>query len=135
MAEGLGNGVLAQRAHHANAGHDPCMLGLQWLPGLAALWVSLFGFGAGACIILALMFMGLRTADPRQAAALSGMAQCVGYLLAAFGPPLVGALRDTSHGWTLPLSVCLVLSLAMAVLGMLAGRKRCIPSAAVSVRA
>ncbi len=111
------------------------VLGLQWLPGLAALWVSLFGFGAGACIILALMFMGLRTADPRQAAALSGMAQCVGYLLAAFGPPLVGALRDTSHGWTLPLSVCLVLSLAMAVLGMLAGRKRCIPSAAVSVRA
>ena len=63
------------------------------------------------------------------------MAQCVGYLLAAFGPPLVGALRDTSQGWTLPLSVCLVLSLAMAVLGMLAGRKRCIPSAAVSVRA
>lgn len=111
------------------------VLGLQWLPGLAALWVSLFGFGAGACIILALMFMGLRTENPRQAAALSGMAQCVGYLLAAFGPPLVGALRDASQGWTLPLTVCLVLSLAMAVLGMLAGRKRCIPSAAAPARA
>lgn len=94
---------------------------------------TLFGFGA--CIILALMFMGLCTADPRQAAALSGMAQCVGYLLAAFGPPLVGALRDTSQGWTLPLTFCLVLSLAMAVPGMLAGRKRCIPSAAAPVRA
>ncbi len=40
------------------------VLGLQWLPGLAGLWVSLFGFGAGACIILALMFMGLRTESP-----------------------------------------------------------------------
>ncbi len=39
------------------------------------------------------------------------MAQCVGYLLAAFGPPLIGALRDTSQAWTLPLTVCLVLSL------------------------
>lgn len=56
-------------------------------------------------------------------------------LLAAFGSPLVGALRDTSQGWTLPLNVYLVLSLAMAVLGGLAGRKRCIPSAAALARA
>ena len=110
------------------------VLGLQWLPGLAALWVSLFGFGAGACIILALMFMGLRSESPRQAAALSGMAQCVGYLLAAFGPPLIGALRDTSQAWTLPLTVCLVLSLVMAGVGMLAGRKRAIPAPAAQAR-
>ena len=83
-----------------------------------------FGFGSGACIILALMFMGLRTSSPRQAAALSGMAQCVGYLLAAFGPPLVGALSDRTAGWSLPLTLCLALGLAMAVLGMLAGRSR-----------
>lgn len=103
------------------------LLGLQWLPGVAGLWVSLFGFGAGACIILALMFMGLRTHDPRQAAALSGMAQCVGYLLAAFGPPLIGGLREASQDWSLPLTVCLALALAMAGLGMLAGRNRRIP--------
>ena len=100
------------------------LLGLQWLPGLASLWVACFGFGSGACIILALMFMGLRTASPRQAAALSGMAQCVGYLLAAAGPPLVGALRDRAEGWSLPLTLCLALALVMAVLGMLAGRNR-----------
>ena len=105
------------------------LFGLQWLPGLASLWVACFGFGSGACIILALMFMGLRTASPRQAAALSGMAQCVGYLLAAFGPPLVGALRDRSEGWSLPLTLCLALALAMAVLGMLAGRNRRISDA------
>jgi CP family cyanate transporter-like MFS transporter len=98
------------------------LLGLLLLPGLAALWVACFGFGAGACIILSLMFMGLRTGSPAQAAALSGMAQCVGYLLAAFGPPLVGLLRDASGGWDAPLAACLTLSLVMAVLGVLAGR-------------
>lgn len=100
------------------------LLGLQLLPGLASLWVACFGFGAGACIILALMFMGLRTENPRQAAALSGMAQCAGYTLAAFGPPLIGGLRDLSQGWSAPLAVCVMLSLAMAVVGMLAGRNR-----------
>ena len=105
------------------------LFGLQWLPGLASLWVACFGFGSGACIILALMFMGLRTASPRQAAALSGMAQCVGYLLAAAGPPLVGALRDRAEGWSLPLTLCLALALAIAVLGMLAGRNRRIDDA------
>lgn len=100
------------------------LLGLQWLPGTATLWVICFGFGSGASLILALMFMGLRTSNQRQAAALSGMAQCVGYLLAAFGPPLVGALSDRSMGWNLPLTLCLVLALGMAMLGMLAGRNR-----------
>lgn len=110
------------------------LLGLQLLPGLASLWVACFGFGAGACIILALMFMGLRTENPRQAAALSGMAQCVGYLLAAFGPPLIGGLRDLSGGWNAALTVCLVLALAMAILGMLAGRNRRIRSAAAAAQ-
>src|SRR5690606_15388479 len=105
------------------------LLGLQWLPQLAGLWVACFGFGTGACIILALMFMGLRTENPRQAAALSGMAQCVGYLLAAFGPPRIGGLRDRSQDWNLALTVCLALSLTMAVAGMLAGRNRRIRSA------
>lgn len=100
------------------------LLGLQQLPQLAGLWVACFGFGAGACIILALMFMGLRTDNARQAAALSGMAQCVGYLLAAFGPPLIGSVRDMSQGWSLALTLCVALSLAMAVFGMLAGRDR-----------
>lgn len=105
------------------------LFGLQALPALAGLWVSLFGFGAGACIILALMFMGLRTHEPRQAAALSGMAQCVGYLLAAFGPPLIGGLRDATQDWDLALMVCLAMALGMAGLGMLAGRDRKIPGA------
>lgn len=67
--------------------------------------------------------------EPRQAAALSGMAQCVGYLLAAFGPPLIGGLRDAAQDWDLALMVCLAMALGMAGLGMLAGRDRKIPGA------
>ncbi|MBN8440701.1 MAG: MFS transporter [Thauera sp.] len=103
-------------------------LGLLLRPGLATLWVAAFGFGSGACIILSLMFMGLRTSSPTQAAALSGMAQCIGYLLAAFGPPLVGLLRDLSGGWSMPLTVCLTMTLAIAGLGTLAGRNVRIPA-------
>ena len=104
-------------------------LGLLRLPAWAALWVACFGFGSGACIILSLSFMGLRTNSPAQAAALSGMAQSVGYLLAASGPPLIGLLRDTSGGWGLPLALCLALTLLIAVLGTLAGRDARVPDA------
>jgi CP family cyanate transporter-like MFS transporter len=41
-------------------------------------------------MILGLTFIGLRASSAHQAAALSGMAQSVGYLLAACGPPLMG---------------------------------------------
>ena len=98
------------------------LAGLMLLPAWAPLWVACFGFGSGACIILSLSFMGLRTHGPAQAAALSGMAQSVGYLLAACGPPLIGLLHDLSQGWRLPLALCLALTLVSAVLGSLAGR-------------
>lgn len=103
------------------------ILGLMREPGWALLWVACFGFGSGACLILSLSFMGLRTHGPAQAAALSGMAQSVGYLLAAAGPPLVGLLRDLSGGWHLPLALCLALTLVIAGLGTLAGRDLRVP--------
>ena len=45
----------------------------------------------------------LRANHAKQAAALSGMAQSFGYLLAAIGPILTGFLYDTTHSWTLPI--------------------------------
>ncbi len=52
--------------------------------------IDFFGFGSGATMILGLTFIGLRASSAHQAAALSGMAQTIGYLLAACGPPLIG---------------------------------------------
>ncbi len=106
------------------------LLGLACWPALAPLWAFCLGAGSGAGLILALMFMGLRAADPRTAAALSGMAQCLGYLLAASGPLLAGKAHAWSQGWDRPLAIGVVLCLAMAGFGALAGRARLLGQAA-----
>lgn len=98
------------------------LLGLLVMPQLSLVWSLLFGAGTGAGIILGLAFIGLRTGNAHQAAALSGMSQCVGYLLAAAGPMAIGALHDALGGWSVPLILCIVLALAAAVVGTLAGR-------------
>jgi CP family cyanate transporter-like MFS transporter len=99
-------------------------LGFVMLPGAAILWTVLFGIGSGATLILGLAFVSLRVTGAQQAAALSGMAQCVGYLLAATGPTLAGLAHDVGGDWTGPLLACAVLCIVMGVLGLLAGRAR-----------
>ncbi|TCC02409.1 MFS transporter [Kosakonia quasisacchari] len=99
-------------------------LGLWLVPEHATLWTLVFGFGSGATMILGLTFIGLRASSAHQAAALSGMAQSIGYLLAACGPPLMGKIHDASGNWHLPLLACGVLSVIMAVCGAFAGRER-----------
>lgn len=98
--------------------------GLWLVPGQAVLWTLIFGFGSGATMILGLTFIGLRANSAHQAAALSGMAQSVGYLLAACGPPLMGKIHDTAGDWRIPLIFCAIAAVIMAVCGMLAGRDR-----------
>lgn len=102
--------------------------GLWFVSGQAVIWTLLFGFGSGATMILGLTFIGLRASSAHQAAALSGMAQSVGYLLAACGPPVMGKLHDASGSWYLPLSGVTVLAIVMAIFGLYAGRDREIAS-------
>ncbi|EKQ7195693.1 CynX/NimT family MFS transporter [Klebsiella oxytoca] len=99
-------------------------LGLWFLPGQAVMWTLIFGFGSGATMILGLTFIGLRASSAHQAAALSGMAQAVGYLLAACGPPVMGKIHDASGDWHIPLIAVALISVVMAVFGALAGRDR-----------
>jgi CP family cyanate transporter-like MFS transporter len=98
------------------------LLGLWQLPALATLWVALFGLGGGVTFILALSFVSLRASHSLEAAALSGMAQCIGYTFAAAGPPLAGLAHDATGGWGIVLGVCIAAALLMAVLGNFAGR-------------
>lgn len=103
--------------------------GFAIMPEQALLWTILFGFGSGATMILGLTFIGLRASSAHQAAALSGMAQSVGYLLAACGPPLMGKIHDLNGSWLIPLTGVAVLAMLMAVFGLCAGRNREIASA------
>ena len=91
---------------------------------LSILWVILLGIGNGSAFSLSMIFYTLRTRDGYQAAELSGMAQSIGYLLAAFGPVLVGGLQDISGSWTLPLTLMIIVSFAMVYTGIEAGKNR-----------
>jgi CP family cyanate transporter-like MFS transporter len=76
------------------------------------------------------MVMVLRSSNQHEAMALSGMAQGVGYLIAAVGPTLVGTLYDVAHNWSLPLAVLLALLVLQAGAGCLAARDRPVTAAA-----
>lgn len=101
-----------------------CIVGLLVAPQLVLLWVVLMGAGSGTCMVLALSFFSLRAADAQGAAALSGMGQSVGYLLAAGGPALFGVLHDVTEGWTVPLLTVAAFALVQACAGFAAGRDR-----------
>ncbi|ARO28351.1 major facilitator superfamily protein [Rhizobium sp. NXC14] len=99
------------------------LLGLLFAPLSSVwLWAVLQGIGQGGLIAAAMTTIVLRSRDPDVAAHLSSMAQCVGYLLAAIGPLIVGLIR----GWTGSFSWCAVLFVALglgaAINGWKAGR-------------
>jgi CP family cyanate transporter-like MFS transporter len=85
-------------------------------------WIILLGLGQGACFSLALTFFALRAPDSEHAAALSGMAQSVGYLLAAGGPFIFGLLRDATHTWTVPLTLLVAVTVCLLITGLGAAR-------------
>ena len=104
-----------------------------YVPGMVLLWaargmgaitasVLLIGFSTGCCFSLCMALIGLRTRCAADAAALSGMLQSVGYLIAAAGPVVVGKLFDISGGWTWPVIALIAGTLFNALLGQLAGR-------------
>ena len=100
-------------------------LALLWLP-LAWQWplAVALGAGMGSAFSLALMLIVQRAADGHAAAALSSMAQSVGYTMAAGGPLLVGMLHDATGDWSGAAALFIVAGGAAAVSGALAGRSR-----------
>ncbi|MBE1443374.1 CynX/NimT family MFS transporter [Paenibacillus sp. OAS669] len=99
-------------------------------PSIAPLWIVLIGIGQGGSISLALAFFALRSATPAQAAVLSGMAQSLGYLLAAVGPILIGWLHDLTGAWSAPLLVLIIATALYLMCGIGAGRNIQIGSSA-----
>jgi CP family cyanate transporter-like MFS transporter len=98
-------------------------IGLLLSPAtLTAVWMMLLGFGQGMGISLALTLVVLRSPDGRHAATLSGMAQSVGYTLAATGPIALGAMHDLTGGWDAPIVLMLVGTVALVACGLGASR-------------
>lgn len=80
-------------------------VGLLTVHGWWVFWAGLVMVGPGCGIGLSLLFMVLRSNSTAQAGQVSGMAQAVGYGLAAIGPILIGAVHDVSGSWTLAMAV------------------------------
>lgn len=99
------------------------LLGLLFAP-LSLVWVLavLQGIGQGAMFSIALTVIVLRAADTHVAAELSGMAQTVGYVIAAVGPLLVGILLQWTGGFAMSGWLFAALAVGGAVSGWGAGR-------------
>ncbi|WMT40640.1 MFS transporter [Paenibacillus sp. D2_2] len=95
---------------------------------LAPLYIMLIGLGCGTTFSLVITFFSLRSHTSEQAAAMSGMSQSIGYLLAAVGPTLFGYIHDVSGGWNAPLATIVSMSILTIVFGYAAGRKGYISS-------
>lgn len=100
-------------------------LGGLFLPGgaLAALWVSLLGFVLGGTFGLVLTLLVLRAPDAESAGELSGMAQSVGYLVAAAGPTVFGFFHDVTAGWTVPMLFLVAVLVGKVLSGLPAARR------------
>lgn len=97
-------------------------LGLIFAP-VSGAWVWAVAVGTGASVFpLVLTLIGLRARTSAGTAALSGFTQSVGYLVAALGPFGMGLLYDVTGGWTVPLTVLLVLVVPQLVVGLMVAR-------------
>lgn len=99
-------------------------VGIMLAPGATVVWACIAGIGGGSSIVFALSLFGMRTRSHTTAASLSGMAQSLGYVLAAVGPVAVGALHDVTDSWTPPMLVLVAATVCLLVAGLLAGRDR-----------
>ncbi|MCM2397962.1 MFS transporter [Rhizobium sp. S95] len=99
------------------------LLGLLFAP-LSTIWIwaVLQGIGQGGLIAVAMTAIVLRSPDSHVAAHLSGMAQFIGYLLAAIGPLLVGLIRSWTGSFSASALLFVALGLGAAINGWGAGR-------------
>ncbi|SSC64832.1 unnamed protein product [Ciceribacter selenitireducens ATCC BAA-1503] len=99
------------------------LLGLLFAP-LWTVWpfAVLQGIGQGGLVAVALTAVVLRSPDQHVAAHLSGMAQFVGYTLAAIAPLLVGLIRDWTGSFAATSIVFVAFGLGAAINGWGAGR-------------
>jgi MFS family permease len=83
---------------------------------------ALFGFSVGNLITLPALIVQ-REFDPRSFGVLVSLITAVNQITYAFGPGVIGALRDLWGSYSLPFYVCIALELVAAVLIMIRGRQ------------
>ena len=100
------------------------VLGILLAPADSVAWVIIAGLGSGAALVVALSLISLRSSTHHETARLSGMAQSLGYLLAASGPFVAGHLTQASGSWTPSLILLAGLAVTQILVAIPAGRER-----------
>jgi MFS transporter, CP family, cyanate transporter len=108
----------------AAGGFLAAFIGLIAAPtGAPYLWAALLGLSQGVTLTLSLGFIVARAPDTHHASHLSTMAQGVGYLIAAAGPFLFGALHEITSSWTSPIFLLVAVLVPMTIVGFAASRE------------
>jgi predicted MFS family arabinose efflux permease len=84
---------------------------------------ALFGFSVGNLITLPALIVQ-REFDPRSFGVLISLITAINQITYAFGPGVIGLLRDASGSYSLPFYVCIALELMAAMLIMIRGRRQ-----------
>lgn len=87
----------------------------------------LFGLSVGNLITLPALIVQ-REFDAAAFGAVIGLVTGIGQVTYAFGPGLLGVVRDLAGGYGAALALCILLQIAAAV-GLLAGRRTAVPAA------
>lgn len=98
------------------------LLNISFLTTVIA--ITLIGFSTNGNFAIALTFLGVRAKTAQHAAELSGMAQTIGYVIAASGPILIGYIFDVTNAWTIPLFILMGVLLIVIYFGIYAGKNR-----------
>jgi CP family cyanate transporter-like MFS transporter len=93
-----------------------------------ALFCGILGFLLGAVFAIALTFQVIRARTTENAARLSSMAQCVGYLIAGLGPLVLGLVNKLPDARLASAAWLVALVVATMIAGSLAGRPRFVDS-------
>lgn len=83
---------------------------------------TLIGMASGLAFSLAILFFSLKSKTMDGTIKISGKAQSVGYLIAAFGPPVFGVLHDWDMSWKSSFYFLLVMIIVMTIFGLKAAR-------------
>lgn len=104
------------------SGYSLVLFGTFWPVLITGL--VLIGLTLGGGFALALTLISLRARTPEHATELSGMSQSIGYLLAASGPFVIGAIYDITSTWTLPLLALIGTCIVIMFIGYQVGKDR-----------
>ena len=112
------------------------LAGITFAPTAAPyVWAVILGTGVGATFPLALTLVVLRSRTAHDTARLSAFSQSVGYLIAALGPVVVGALHDVTGSWRTAFLLLLALTVPELLFGFASGRSGYVASTPQRARA